>query len=121
MQGFGPGKFGVYQTVSLEAGTYSLSGLMASVELEPGQWSGTTSLYASFAGARPDFPQLATGPGSTHDLLHGSSGWRKLNASFSTPVATNMTLYFFIWGSGRFFVDTISAKNMQQDGSCAIF
>ena len=109
MEGFGAGKFGLYQTVSLKAGTYSLTALMASVELEPGQWSGTTSLYAAFsADARPDFPQLATGPGSTHDLLHGSSGWRRLNATFSTPVSTNMTLYFFIWGSGRFFLEDVS-------------
>ena len=114
MQGFGAGKFGVYQTVSLEAGTYSLSALMASVELEPGQWSGTTSLYATFSGsARPDFPQLATGPGSTHDLLHSSSGWRKLNATFSTPVSTNVTLYFFIWGSGRFFLEDVSLVQLQ--------
>lgn len=109
MEGFGAGKFGVYQTVNLGAGSYALSALMASVELEPGQWSGTTSIYASFSGSpRPDFPLLASGPGSTHDLLHGSSGWRRLNASFSTPAATNMTLYFFIWGSGRFFLEDVS-------------
>jgi hypothetical protein len=114
MQGFGAGKFGVYQTVSLAAGTYSLSALMASVELEPGQWSGTSSIYATFSGAaRPDFPQLATGPGSTHDLLHSSSGWRKMNATFSTPVSTNMTLYFFIWGSGRFFLEDVSLVQLQ--------
>jgi hypothetical protein len=115
LQGFGAGKFGVYQTMSLGAGTYSLTATMAAIELESGQWSGTTSIYASFTGAaRPDFPLLASGPGSTHDLLAaGSSGWRNLNATFSTPQATNATLYFFIWGSGRFFLEDVSLTQLK--------
>ena len=116
MEGFGAGKFGVYQTMLLDAGTYSLTATMASIDLESGQWSGTTSIYASFTGdARPDFPQLASGPGSTHDLLAGSSGWRNLNATFSTPQATNATLYFFIWGSGRFFLQDVSLTQLKCD------
>lgn len=115
MEGFGAGKFGVYQTMQLAtAGTYSVSAKMASIELEPGQWSGTTSIYASFTGsARPDFPLLATGSGGTHDLLAGSMGWRNLNATFSTPQATNATLYFFIWGSGRFFLEDVSLTQLK--------
>lgn len=102
----GAGKFGLMQeNVELHAGTYSLSAVMAAVDLEAGQWSGTTSLYASFTGqsgpVRPDFT------GSTHDLLSGSSGWRQMNATFSLPTSANATLYFFIWGSGRFFLQDV--------------
>ena len=115
MQGFGAGKFGLYQRVALQPGTYSLSAMMASVELKPGQWSGTTSIYASFYGergpVRPDFTGVDVG--STHDLLSGSSGWRQMNATFSLPAAANATIYFFIWGSGWFFVQDVAIHQLQ--------
>jgi hypothetical protein len=111
VQGFGAGKFGLMQEdIELQAGTYSLTAVIAAVDLEPGQWSGTTSLYASFVGqsgpVRPDFT------GSTHDLLSGSSGWRQMNATFSLPAAANATLYFFIWGSGRLFVQDVALNKL---------
>ena len=37
VQGFGAGKFGLYQTVELTPGTYELGAVVASVELESGQ------------------------------------------------------------------------------------
>lgn len=82
---------------------------------QTGQWSGTSSLYISFstsAGpARTDFTPSDDTNG-THNLLTGSNGWRILNASFSTPVATNATIYFFVWGPGWFFVDAISLRKV---------
>ena len=113
LHGLGAGKFGLYQTVALTPGTYAMHGLAASVELVPGQWAGTSSIYMSFEGAaRPDFAPSDDTNG-THNLLSGSSaGWRPFNATFSVSAPVNVTVYWFIWGPGWLFVDDVTIEKL---------
>ena len=105
------GKFGIYQTVELDAGTFMVSGLAASAELMAGQWSGTSSLYISFGDSRAVFSPVDDTNG-THNLLSGSSGWRAFNASFSLASPANATVYLFMWGPGWFFMDQLAIREL---------
>lgn len=107
IKGSGPGKIAIFQSIKLPPCTYTLSAMVASNDIVPGQWSQAGALYVSFSD----------GTNSMNPLLKGSSGWRRMTFTFQVPSALETTIYFFNYGSGELFVDDVSLEAQSPCGS----
>lgn len=106
IEGTGPGKIGLFQAVTLEACSYRLSAMAAGSELVPGTWQMSAHLVVALGdGANLQFP-----------VLTGDTGWRPMELTFSVAAKQSVTIYFFNYGAGSFFVDDV---RLSRDPSCA--
>ena len=99
IEGQGPGKQAIFQTVALDACGYRLSARVAGRDLRPNRWNQGAAIYIDLG----DQPQLL------QDLtLVGDSDWRHAELAFALPRAAEATIYFFNYGSGSLFVDAVT-------------
>lgn len=107
IQGNGPGKVGLFQAVSLPPCTYRLSAMVAGYDLAPGTWGLSAQLHLAFDD----------NTSANHPVLTGDSGWRRMNVRFAISAAKKVTIYFFNYGSGGFFVDDV---RLERDAHCGV-
>jgi hypothetical protein len=94
----GPSKQAIFQRLDLPACTYRLTGAVATYGLEPGQWQQSTAVVIIGADASSN---------RSYPLLKGDTDWRRFELNFTLTAKQEIHLYFFNYGSGRFFVDDV--------------
>jgi hypothetical protein len=97
IENVGPSKQAIFQRLQLSACSYRLTAAIASYGLEAGSWQQTTSLVVIFADRSSE----------TRTLIKGDTDWRTIELIFNVPVQQEVIIYFFNYGSGRFFVDDV--------------
>jgi hypothetical protein len=106
IQGWAPGKFGVSQHITMSAGTYDLSAMVAAQGVELGLFDQTFSFLIIVDDA-PSVPGRIIGDIRVLPKPDAEEGWREFSGSFSLKAAANITVYFRAWGAGFFFVDNV--------------
>ena len=92
-----PGKAAIHQKLTLPAGRHRLSALVAAHGLTAGKDRLTARLHVELAGSRAVFVAIPEG-----DL-----DWTQAEAVFDLEVETAATVYVFLYGSGRLWVDDL--------------
>eukprot|EP00037_Helgoeca_nana_P007008 m.64113 g.64113 ORF g.64113 m.64113 type:complete len:1019 (+) comp17845_c0_seq1:172-3228(+) len=101
LRGWAPGKFGINQVISLPAGTFEVSAMVAAYAAEPGLFGQTFTFLLIVDGGRTIGDITLLPAGAT------DSGWRPFRGTFTLSESANVTVYFRAWASGYFFVDNV--------------
>jgi len=105
LTGFSAGKIGILsQVVDLAPGTYRLSAMIGTEDVQPGLWGHTTALYAEFGD----------GTNILDHLTGGDNDWRPVQRIYEIDSSTTVQVIFFLYGTGYFWVDSVSFQRLDE-------